>query len=222
MKKLSGVLLKNYKKNLKLSSVQKALLIGSLLRDGSMRFSWNCSEANFIIDHSGHQKRYVYWKYQILKDWCLSSIIKTERTYHKNSERKLESFRFFTISHPELTQLYNLFYENGKKRVPSNIEGFLLDSFSLAVWVMDDGSRNKQALFLNTQGFSLNEQKILQTCLLKNFGLDSSLNVHSYFKGKKYYRIRLTTKSTYKLYLLVKENLIPSMHYKFPFYPRND
>lgn len=222
MKKLNGPALKEYKERLKLSSRQEALLIGSLLGDGNMRFSWNWLEANFIVDHSSNQKRYVYWKYRILKNWCLKSPIRTQRSYHKNPGYKLESFRFFTISHPEFTKLYRLFYKDGRKIIPQNIEEILTSPFSLAVWVMDDGSRNKKALFLNTQGFPISDQKRLQCCLEANFGLDSTLNVHSYYKGRKYYRIRLTTKSTYSLFGLINRFLLPSMHYKFPPYPRND
>lgn len=222
MRKLNGLALRRYKKELRLSSEQKELIIGSLLGDGNMRFSWSCPEANFIVDHSADQKEYVYWKYKILKEWCLKKPIQTQRTYHKNPNHKLESFRFFTISHPEFTKLYKLFYRDGRKRIPLNIKEILTSAFSLAIWVMDDGSRNKKALFLNTQGFPVNEQKILQECLKTNFDLDSTINVHSFYKGRKYYRIRLTTESTAYLFGLIQGFLLPSMRYKFPLYPRND
>ncbi len=222
MKKLIGSALKIYKKDLKLSSKQEALLIGSLLGDGNMRFSWQSKEANFIVDHSVSQKKYVFWKYKFFQDWCLNPPIKTHRLYHKNPKRKLESFRFFTVSHPELTKFYKLFYENGQKVIPPNIGEILTSPFSLAVWVMDDGSRNRKALFLNTQGFSVSQQKRLQNCLKTNFGLNSTINSHSYYKGRKYYRIRITTQDTQHLFNLVKEFLLSSMRYKFPPYPCND
>ncbi len=222
MRKSIGPALKVYKRSLKLSYQQKAFLIGSLLGDGNMRFSWQAKEANFIVDHSSTQKEYVLWKYKILQEWCLSRPIKTQRFYHKDPRRKLTSWRFFTISHPEFTKLYRIFYKNGRKIVPFNIKEILNSPFSLAVWIMDDGSRNRRALFLNTQGFSLSEQKQLQDCLQKNFNLESTLNIHSYYQGKRYSRIRITTESTSRLFKLVKKFILPSMRYKFSFYPRND
>lgn len=222
MRRLFGSALEAYKKSLRLSSKQEAFLIGSLLGDGNMRFSWQAKEANFIVDHSAAQREYVWWKYKILKNWCLNPPIKTQRSYHKNPRRKLISWRFFTVSHPEFTRLYRLFYKNGRKVIPKNIKEILISTFSLAVWAMDDGSRNRKALFLNTQGFLLNGQRRLQDCLQKNFGLNSTLNVHSYYQGRKYYRIRIPTEDTCHLFDLIKEFLLPSMRYKFPFYPRND
>ena len=44
---------------------------------------------------------------------------------------------------------------------------------------------------------------------LKSIGIDSNLN-----KDKKYFRIRITTESTKKLFSMIKKFIIPSMYYK--------
>lgn len=214
--------LKIYKESLKLDSLQRNFVIGSLLGDGNLRFVGKNREASLIIDHGFNQKDYVLWKYQLLKNWVLTEPKSVNRIYHKDKERILTSFRFSTISHPEFTYWHNVFYNQGVKIIPKNIKDILVSPFSLAIWFMDDGNKNQQAVFLNTQQFSLEEQKVLQECLLKNFGLETTINKHWVYKGKQLYRIRVSTDSTKKMYLLVKDFLIPSMRYKFPLYPRND
>src|ERR1700730_4706930 len=49
-------------------------------------------------------------------------------------------------------------YEEGKKRVPSNIT---LNPLILAVWFMDDGSKSRSACYLNTQQFCVADQELL-------------------------------------------------------------
>jgi len=157
-----------------------------------------------------------------MRDWVLTEPKELTRIYHKDKIRKLKSFRFSTVSHSEFTDFYNLFYRNGVKIIPEKIKDILKSPFSLAVWLMDDGNKNHKAVFLNTQQFSKQEQEFLRECLLGNFGLESKINKHWVYKGKQLYRIRVDTKSTKRLYELVKDFLLPSMQYKFPLYPRND
>ena len=211
--------LKIYKASIKLSSIQKDFLIGTLLGDGNLRFVSKNREASLTADHSLKQKDYVIWKYQLMEKWVLTEPKEFRRIYHKDKSKILKSFRFSTISHPEFTVLYNLFYKNGTKIIPENIGKFLTSPFSLAVWLMDDGNKNHQAVFLNTQQFSTEEQEILRDCLASNFGLTTKINKHWMYQGKQLYRIRVDTKSTKILYEMVKDFLLPSMRYKFPLFP---
>lgn len=218
---LRGKKLQEYKKNLVLSQKQRNFLIGSLLGDGNMRIPGRNIDANFIAAHGGNQKDYVWWKYSLLKEWTLTPPKKSIRRYHKDKTRTLTSWRFLTISHSQLTEIYRIFYRDGKKIIPEEVEELLISPFSLAVWVMDDGNKNRDALFLNTQNFSLRDQKRLCKCLKNNFGLETTINKHSVSNKKQLYRIRINTDSTGKLYYLIQKYLLPSMRYKLPF-PRND
>ncbi len=218
---LRGKKLQEYKNKLVLSQRQRELLIGSLLGDGSIRIPGHNRNANFIVAHGEDQKEYVWWKYSLLKEWVLTPPTRSVRRYYKDKTRNSISWRFLTLSHPQLTEMYQIFYRDNRKIVPNDIEKLLISPFSLAVWIMDDGSRNKEALFLNTQNFSFREQERLCKCLKKNFNLDATINVHSVYNGKQFYRIRINTESTRKLCCLVQKYLLPSMYYKLPF-PRND
>lgn len=216
---LRGKKLQLYKRSLNLSKFQRDVVIGSILGDGNLRIPGRSKEANFIADHSVAQNDYVFWKYNCLKEFVLTEPKIVRRIYHKDRERITESIRFLTVSHPEFTDLYRIFYRNQEKTIPENVQELVNSPVTLAVWIMDDGNRNHKAVFLNTQQFPVEQQMILQKCLFTNFGLETTLNKHWFYKGKQFYRIRFTTHATRKLYALVKDWIMPSLRYKFPLYP---
>ena len=109
-----------------------------------------------------------------------------------------------------------IFYLEDRKIIPANIASLLCSPLTLAIWVMDDGSRSKNALLINTQAFSTEENILLRECLWANFGIEAKLHTD---KGKP--RIYIPKKSNTRLSELVRPYLIPSMKYKFPC-PRND
>ena len=111
-----------------------------------------------------------------------------------------------TRSLPSLTEIYHLFYKDGVKIVPRDLN---LTPMALAVWFMDDGSRCNQAFYLNTQQFSLEDQLYLRDILFSRFGLNARLN-----RDKKYFRLRLSNESTKVMQDIIKAHIIPFFHYK--------
>lgn len=94
------------------------------------------------------------WKYQILRNFVLG-----KPKYVPSNK----SWRFRTISHPEITEIYRLFYKQRRKTLPENLESIIRDKLALAVWFMDDGCKDtvngiEKGLILNTQNFNLHEQ----------------------------------------------------------------
>ena len=192
-----------------LTREEKNILVGSLLGDGCLRIMQKCKVPAFSVSHSEVQKDYVFWKYEKLKRWVKNPPWREERIYHKDKSRKTFSWRFQTLSNEVFSDLYQTFYENGKKIIPENIEFLLKDSpLILAVWLMDDGNKNHQAVFLNTQSFSLSEQQKLCQVLHKIYGFDANINKHSKSNGVELYRIRINTESTRKLKTVVKNYLL--------------
>ena len=222
MELLRGRKLEKYKAKLRLSKTQRALIIGSVLGDGNLRITGRNRQANFIVDHGEKQKDYVFWKYKIMKEWVLTPPKQVTRIYHRDRKRKTISWRFLTISHSEFTKFYRLFYPAGKKIIPGSIKKLFDDPLSLAVLVMDDGTRSRESFFLSTQNFTRNEQERLLECLKANFGIEGKINIHSHWKGKTLYRIRINSASLGRLHKLVKPYILPQFRYKFPLYPRND
>ena len=203
-----------YKKKLRLNSTQKSLLVGSLLGDGTLRVGKEAINANLKIEHGLLQKEYVFWKYEILKNW-VPTPPKISYRYKEDTKEKYEkSWWFRTVRHPEITEFWSIFYLNGKKVIPLNIDKFL-SPLVLAVWVMDDGSFNKNKLDLSTYSFSLNEIKLLQKAL------NSKFNIESYFyrDRDKGYRMYFTVANTQKLSHLIRPYIITSMEYKLPITP---
>src|SRR3989344_4426652 len=188
-----------------LTTYQKSLIIGTILGDGYLRIAPGRKNAFLEINHSFSQKEYVDWKFEKLKNICNSA----PKQRQGNGSRI--AYRFYTKQCPELTEIYNIFYKNGTKIIPDNLN---LDAVALSVWFMDDGSRCSDSdFYLNTQQFTMeNQVKLLE--YLNKLDLKASLN-----KDKDYYRIRFISSSIDKLKELVGQNIVPSMYYKIGYNP---
>lgn len=182
-----------------------------------------CIVPAFSVSHGESQKDYVFWKYEKLKRWVKSLPWREERIYHKDKTRKTYSWRFQTLSNSAFVPLWENFYRNGKKVIPSNLASLLRNSpLALAVWLMDDGNRNHRAVFINTQSFTFEEQLRLSKVVKETFGLNTTINKHSISNGNRLYRIRIDTESTKKLPSILGRYLLPEFYYKIPSFPRND
>jgi hypothetical protein len=182
-----------------LTEEQKQILIGCLLGDGTMRIKMN---ALLEINHSVEQK--------VLVDWVYTQFQKFTGTPPKqrNGNGRRIAYRFTTRSLPVFTLFYQQFFVNKKKKIPENL---LLSPLTLAVWFMDDGNKSRSSIYLNTQQFSLEEQKLLQKLLLEQWGIETTLN-----KDKCYFRIRIRVNSIKKFVALIKPYLLPEFYYKLP------
>lgn len=179
-----------------LSKVQEQIVLGSILGDGYLRKKLN---AHLEITHSIKQKEYVDWKYLFLKD----IVITSPKLYYGNEGRV--GYRFYTRSLPELTIFYNKFYRNGKKIIPN---GLSLSPLSLAIWYMDDGSKSRNAGYLNCQQFDpVSQNNLLK--ILEDFGIKAKIH-----KDKIYRRIYISSLSMPILKDLIKQFIVPSMRYK--------
>ncbi|OGG67033.1 hypothetical protein A2Z56_00200 [Candidatus Kaiserbacteria bacterium RIFCSPHIGHO2_12_45_16] len=184
----------------RLNQFQKSVIIGTILGDGYIRIVSGRQNAFLEINHSVSQTEYVLWKYNVLKG------IRAGAPKVRNGNGKRKAIRFYTRQSSELAELKSIFYIDNVKVIPHDLQ---LDSVSLAVWFMDDGSRCRESdVYLNTQQFDIESQLILIRAL-KKLGLDATLN-----KDKQYFRIRFLKKSIPKLFELIESTIIPSMKYK--------
>lgn len=183
-----------------LTEEQKQIIAGCLLGDGAMRIKTN---ALLEINHSQKQKGLVDWLYAILKEF----VITGPKVRKGNGNRV--AYRFTTRSLPAFTNLYRQFFSaKGKKMVPTNL---MLSPLVLSVWFMDDGSKTRSSIYLNTQQFSKEEQNLLQEMLKKQWGIETTLN-----KDKQYFRIRIRFNSVKRFVDLIKPYLLPEFYYKLP------
>ena len=188
-----------------LTQLQRSVIIGSLLGDGHSRTFLGRKNALLEINHSFHQKDYVDWKYDVLRN------VSASPPKARKGNGKRVAYRFYSKQLSELSELHRLFYGSGKKAIP---EGLILDPIMLAVWYMDDGSRcNDDNYYLNTQQFNPEDQRKLMSMLCE-LGLETRPN-----RDKIYWRLRFIVASLPRLKELVQPHLIPSMYYKLGYNP---
>jgi len=183
-----------------LTEEQKSILIGCLLGDGSLRRKQNTL---LEVNHSSKQRDYVFWLYSKFKE-CVSTPPKI-----RVNGLNRTSYRFTTRSIDALNDFYENFYSKKlQKTLPRDLE---LNPLSLAVWFMDDGSKSRNTVYMNTQQFNIQEQKYLLSLLDKHFTIRATLN-----KDKSYFRIRIRTDSMKIFRDLTSPYIIESMRCKLP------
>ena len=188
-----------------LTNIERSIIVGSILGDGYMRIISGRNNAFLEINHSLKAKEYVDYKYQSLK-----RLVESPPKERVTNEGR-HAYRFFTKQHKDITNIYEAFYKNGKKIIPKDLK---LDPLSIAIWYMDDGSKSRDRdVYLNTQQFSLNDQKRL-LYLLREMGIKARLN-----KDKKYYRVRLLKESIADFMKIISPYVCSSMEYKLVMTP---
>ncbi len=197
--------IRNLQASLKLTPIQEEFLIGTILGDASIVANVGGKNYRLQIEQCDKQKAYVWWKYDIFKDWVLSE---------PKFQEKNQSWRFRTITHPVFKEFRNLFYQGSKKIIPDNIDEILVNPLSLATWFMDDGlKKGKNGFSVCTHAFSDEGIEILRQCLAKNFSLQT--NVHWDGKGKLLY---FPVSQKDRLKALLYDLILPEFRYKFSFY----
>lgn len=184
----------------------KETLIGTVLGDG--RLERHGQGVRLAVNHAAAQKAYIQWKHQELLSLRPSPL-------HFHSGGRYPFWRFVTGTHPLLEELWRLFYVDGRKRVPEEIDRLLTSPKALAVWFMDDGTCDKRqgSVLFETQGFLLEDIERLQRCLESNFQLDTV--VHRSGRGRGL-RLYLPVREAHKMALLIQPFVLPEMRYKLP------
>lgn len=202
--------IENYKKTLKLSEIQKQVLVGTLLGDGCLETQNNGRTYRLKVEHSIAQKDYVEWKYKVLEKFILSK----PRIRKKLSYGLIrESYCFSTVSHGSLRFYGQQFYRNGKKVIP-RIIGKMLTPLALAVWFMDDGSvksKKHKALVIHSQSFNKQDLERIIKVMEEKYGIRSTLRKRGDGSG---YALYLLSETVNKFIDLVKKYFLPSMKYK--------
>lgn len=175
--------LRELRQSLSLSEIQKKVLFGSLMGDGCLIENSSKSSYRFQTEHCDKQKNYVYWKYEVFKNFVLTSPVFRQRT---------KSWKFRTISHSEFAYYHNIFYADRKKILPKDLF-FLKDPLTFAVWFMDDGGKSASGCLLNTQNFTDDEALRLLEFFRKEFKIPATLH-------RNYWGYRLYIPSSHRLW----------------------
>lgn len=171
-----------------LTERQQAVFVGSLLGDAHIqKSSSNTGKCRVRFCHSGKQKQFVDWKYEIFKTpFCEQ----TKAPYFENRRRETpggSDYLFYTSYRNEFIEAHSSWYVDSSidgvkpkfvKQIPLNISEILHKRpLSLAVWFLDDGSKRSdtESCRIASQSFSKNEHKLLQDCLFENFGISAGI-----------------------------------------------
>lgn len=193
---------------MRLTKRQKDVLIGTLLGDGCLEL--NGSKVRLRTDHSVNQTKYAEWKYKIFSNIAAGKP-RLVKVFDRRTKKIYQHCRFDTLSNDLFADYMHIFYRNGRKAIPHDMDKLLKSPLSLSVWYMDDGYKRSdcRGLHINTQAHCLEEQKLLQKCMKQNFGLGTNIHKQS---GK--YKLYIPSGQSQKFCKMIARHVIPSMNYK--------
>lgn len=192
------------KQKFQLSDIQKDVLVGTLLGDGSLGYRGN--NCRLHIKHSLRQLSLVEYKRMVFEDIVSMKIRKFVQAV---GEKDYDFAEFVTLTHPEFTNYHNWFYSKVKKSIPNNISKILTSPLSLAVWFMDDGAADYAGASLQTHGFTEKDVVILMKVLKFNFEIDVTKRLN---KGK--WIIYFPKASMNRLRNLIDVHMLEEFKYK--------
>ena len=184
--------------HLYLSYIQKEILKGKMLGDGSL-------QSNAIqFSHKKEHESYIDYTLELLQN------IAGNKQKDIISGYGTRMARARTISHHIIADVFKDWFNDGKKQIPK----IQLSPISLAFWYMDDGSlqhNEKQNDRIGLATNSFNEQSIDNLLLaLKKMGII----------GKKIksdgWRIRIKADESDKFFTLISPYVPECMQYKLP------
>jgi hypothetical protein len=198
-----------YKTTLRLSDVQREMLVGILLGDACLETQNAGRTYRLKVEQGMAHADYVRHLYEMFRDWVLSPPRPKQGQTRGVTTIKLA---FQTVSHEELRRFGELFYREHRKIVPDKIED-LLTARAVGYWYMDDGStksNESKGVLFNTHAFREDEIRGLITALGR-FGLAAqqrrqSDGIQIYVSGRSYERF----------VELVNPYVIEAMRYKVP------
>ena len=164
---------------IQLTPFHKSVVIGLLLSDGWLtRASVTNKNIRLGLKQSLSHSLYLWFVFLLLSHYCSSypSFIS-----FKTKETSTYALQFFTRSLPCFTEIYSLFYVEGKKIIPENIYN-LLTPVALAHLIMGDGNADKHGLILCTDSYSIEDVVRLMNVLIIKYRLNCSI----FIKASKY------------------------------------
>lgn len=205
--------LKNdYKKTLRLTQVQRNIIVGTLLGDGHLEVRSKNNHPRYCFNQKEAQQSYVCHVYEHFRDWCSKEPQVVKSGVNLQGQATL-AYYFKTCTHPALEFYANQFYTEGSQsrriKVVPNLLHRWLNPQVLAYWYMDDGHKDGSGYMLNSQNYTLEEQEILADALGRKFGFEVNIR-----KDRAKYRLYITAKSRDAFTKIVKPFILPSFEYK--------
>jgi hypothetical protein len=208
------------------TSRQQAVLTGTLLGDSFIQHtSSHAGTCRLRFYHCIQQAEYCKWKREVFINFCN----KTKPPYvsqRHNNKGSFAALVAYTEYRKEFKPIHTMWYSKNihqkwSKRVPATIKNLLKDPLGLAVWYLDDGTYRTdcESARLATQGFTFQENELLQQVLFYNFQIVSCIETTKRSSSKPQYGLAILSKTggfrklRETIYDIVKTE-IPTMIYK--------
>lgn len=202
---------------MELNKRQQDILNGMLLGDACLQKTGK-NNARLRLEHSFKQEAYLRWKFGELEHIFQSEPQMLERIHplsrHTNYYVRLQSY-----TSPFLGDVRKQFYDNnGKKKLPLNLEETLLSPLTIAVWYMDDGYYDKRdkSAHIYTQAFNARDIQRLINAFLELHGIECKAYCRP---DRNSCQLNFRKKNRDSLTKLIKPHLIKEMRYKIPLSP---
>lgn len=203
------LILSNKLKQISLSDQCKAIILGSILGDGSLKIQKNYKNARFFIRHSQVQEEYFLWKTEALQEISTrGSIQYSEKSGYSQNKKLL----FQSRALPQLTEIYKVTHSSEQNRLKIQLEWLNnLTPLSLAIWWLDDGSiisLGRKGV-LCTDGFYENSVQLLANYLKLTWGINAHVGPirrdrkYGNYTKKLYYRLWFGTEELKKFFRII-------------------
>lgn len=209
-------------RNVPLTELQKEIIYGSILGDGSMVLIKSNQLHSLRLGHSEKQLDYLLFKINLLGHLFQAKPSKCEKIGLGNSPY----YTAASISHGGLTSIYGIFYRN-KQRFITYRTLDLLTPTSLLIWFLDDGCKigRFNSCKISTNRYSFSEVKMMSNWFWKKFKIKTTVQQHKKkslsnpLEIKTYYNLYFLKESTDKFFKLLRtspiyESLPDCMKYK--------
>lgn len=190
-----------------LTKYQEEILIGSLLGDARLECRSSVGSARLRFHHADSQKAYLFWKYEIFKEYAGREPWQYE-WFDERTQKTYQAWFFHTKTSQVFSEIHKMFYPDKKKILPKNI-GEMLTPLVLAIWFMDDGCLFQKTMIFNSQSFSLEEQKRLISIMKDKFSVNLSIQ-----KDRRNFRLITGRAESLKLSKIIQPYIIESMKCK--------
>ena len=196
-----------------LTKKQNAAVIGMILGDAYLQPTGK-RNARLRLEQKADHKDYLKWKTAFLPQLFQGEPIILERM-HPFTKKIYRYVRQQSNASPILGKLRKLFYPDGKKHIPENLEKFFRDDITLAICFYDDGYyyRRDKCSYIYLGKISANEAKIASEAINKKFKIRSKiLN-----KKNKGFVLYFSSEESKKIKKILENYFVPVMAYKIPF-----
>ena len=192
-----------------LTKRQKDILIGTVLGDAYLQKTGQ-KNARLRLEHGGKQKEYIMWKAKELGN-LIQGKPKPLKRVHPITKKTYSYWRHQSQSTPYLGKLHKIFYPEGKKIIPKDLDKYM-SPLMLSVWYMDDGYYYQEdgCGYLYLGNVSEDEAKIVSEAI-NNMGIGNRI-----YSKKKGYAIYFPVSQMKILSKKLKKHVIQSLMYKIP------